>query len=323
MMKKNTLCPALVLGLTVVYCLVLPSCAINKAAMNVVSNALTKEGSADVFTGDSDPDLIGKALPFTIKMYESLLEANPQHQGLLRTTGSLYVMYANAFVQKPAEQLPRDRYEERQAAMERAKNLYLRGVEYLYRGLDLKYRGFADAYAKGNLPQILKKMKKDDVPSLYWAAAGGISAYSINPFDLGLGLRLQEFFALVNRAYELDPDFNSGALDDFLLLFYASVPEAMGGDKAKAEIHFQRALEKSSGLLAGPYVSYAQAVAIPRQDYDTFKRCLEAALAVDPDADPSNRLVNIIAQRKARYLLDSAAQFFVYWGADDDWDEDW
>jgi predicted anti-sigma-YlaC factor YlaD len=156
---------------------------------------------------------------------------------------------------------------------------------------------------------------------LYWAAAAGISAFSINPFDLGLGIRLQEFFALITRAYELDPDFNSGALDDFLMLYYASVPQAMGGDKAKAEIHFKSSLEKSKGLLAGPYVSYASAVSIPEQDYDTFKSLLDAALAVDPDADPSNRLVNILSQRKARYLLDSAAHLFVSFGADDDWDE--
>ena len=305
-----------------VCCLLIPACSINKMAMKAVSDALTTEGSSDVFTGDSDPKLVGDALPFAIKMYESLLQANPEHQGLLRTTGSLFVMYANAFVQKPAEQLPRDMYAERQAAMVRAKKLYLRGLELLYRGLELKYPGFDGAFQKNTLPDVLAKMKKEDVPSLYWAAAGGLSAYSLNPFDLNLGLRIQEFFALVQRAYDLDPDFNSGALDDLFLLFYASVPESMGGDKSRAEIYYRRELEKSRGLLAGPYVSYAQAVAIPAQDYDTFKSCLQAALAIDPDADPSNRLVNIISQQKARYLLDSAAQYFINFESDDYWDDE-
>jgi len=322
MLKKPIL--FLMLG----FCLFLPACSINKMAVKAVSNALTGEGSSDVFTGDPDPQLVGDALPFAIKMYESLLQANPEHQGLLRTTGSLFVMYANAFVQKPAEQLSRDMYVERQAAMDRAKKLYLRGLEKLYRGLDLKYPGFSGAFKPGDpqntpgslqgaLPEILAKMKKEDVPSLYWAAAAGLSAFSLNPFDLALGLRIPEFFALVQRAYDLDPDYNSGALDDFLLLFYASVPEAMGGDKARAEIYYQRALEKSKGLLASPYISYAQAVAIPAQDYDTFKKCLDAALAIDPDASPSNRLVNIINQRKAQYLLDSASQYFINVPGDD------
>ena len=315
----------LFLALTSVFCLLAPAavttaCSINKMAMNAVSNALTAEGSAGVFTGDSDPQLVGDALPFAIKMYESLLAANPSHQGLLRTTGSLLVMYANGFVQKPAEQLPRSMYAERRAATERAKKLYMRGLNLLYRGLDLRYPGF-DGASQEKLPIILAKMKKSDVPSLYWAAAGGLSAFSLNPLDLDLGMRVPEFFALAQRAYELDAGFNSGALDDFLLLFYASVPASLGGDKAKAEDHYRRALEKSGGLLASPYVSYAQAVSIPAQDYDTFKICLDAALAVDPDADRPNRLVNIITQRKARYLLDNAALYFINIGADD-WDDE-
>jgi predicted anti-sigma-YlaC factor YlaD len=311
--------PALLVAL---FCVGGGACSVNKLAINAASNALTGAGSADVFTGDSDPELVGDALPFAIKMYESLLSANPGHQGLVNMTGSLFVMYANAFVQGPAEMLPQSRLDERQAALERARKLYLRGFTTLYRGLNLKYPGFDGAFLRGDLPRILARMKKNDAPSLYWAAAGGLSAYSLNPFDMDLGVRVLEFKALVDRAYELDPDFNSGALDDFYVLFYASVPETMGGDKSRVETHYRRALEKSGGLLAGPYVSFAQAVSIPAQDYDTFKKCLDAALAIDPDADPANRLVNIISQRKARYLLDSAARYFIDFDAGEGWD-DW
>jgi predicted anti-sigma-YlaC factor YlaD len=274
-----------------------------------------------VFTGDSDPELVGDALPFAIKMYESLLQANPTHQGLLRTTGSIFVMYANAFVQGPAEMLPRSQHDRKKEDQARAKKLYLRGAALLYRGLELKYPGFAESFQKGTMPQILAKMKKADVPSLYWAAAGGLSAYSLNSFDMDLGVRIKEFKLLVDRAYELDPNFNSGALDDFFVLFYASVPEAMGGDKTKARQHYELALQKSGGKLAGPYVSWAQAVLIPAQDYASFKTCLETALALDPEADPANRLVNVISQRKARYLLDNAGQYFIEFDSGDDWDD--
>lgn len=290
--------------------------------MNMIANALTGEGSSDVFTGDSDPQLVGDAIPFAIKMYEALLSQNTNHQGLINTTGSMFVMYANAFVQGPAEMLPIARFQERQDALDRAKKLYLRGLELLYRGLELKYPGFSNAYYEGNLPEILAQMKKADVPALYWSAAAGLSAFSLNPFDLDLGMRILEFYALVERAYELDPDFNSGALDEFLLLFHASIPDGMGGDFSKVETHYQRALEKSGGKSAGTYVAYAQAVCIPAQDYPKFKEMLDNALAIDIDDDPSNRLVNIISQRKARYLLASASQLFILFDSGDDWD-DW
>jgi predicted anti-sigma-YlaC factor YlaD len=292
-------------------------------AIRAVSNALTGEGSGTVFTGDSDPELVGDALPFAIKIYETLLAANPEHQGLILTTGSLFIMYANAFVQGPAEFLPVTEYERRQAALERAKKLYLRGAEILYGGLDKKYSGFTGASSQdGTLEPYLARMKKADVPLLYWTAAGYLSAYSLDPFDLTLGRWVPDLMFLIDRAYALDPDFNHGALDEFYVLALSSLPESMGGDKTRVHGHFEKALEKSRGLLAGPYVAYAQTVSIPAQDYDGFKAYLEKALAVDINADPGSRLMNIISRRKAQNLLDTAADYFIDIDDGELWDDE-
>jgi len=305
-------------------------CSINKLAMNMVADALTGSGSSTVFTGDDDVQLVGDAIPFAIKLYESLLSANPNHPGLILTTGSLFVMYANAFVQGPADLLPRSQYAERQEAQARAKKLYIRGADLLSAGLAKKYPGFEKA-TRDTLPAILAKMKKDDVPSLYWSAAGYLAAFALNPMDMNLGVRIPELIALIDRAYELDPDFNSGALNDFYVLFYASIPVSMVGYKDEADVkdhkkevadNFELSLKKSGGLLAGPYISYAQAVCVPAQDYAAFKENLEKALAIDPYADAFNRLVNVINQRKARYLLDNATLYFIDTG-DGDWEDDW
>jgi len=297
-------------------CLILAvSCSINKMAINAVSNALSGTGSSDVFTGDSDPELVGDALPFAIKMYEALLAQNPKHQALQLTTGSLFVMYANAFIQGPAEMLdPIDFYQERLESLERAKKLYLRGYDILYSALENRFPGFSEATVQeGTLDPMLKKCKKDDVSLLYWAAAGGFAAYSIDVFDFSLGYSIPEWGAMMARAYELDPNFNDGAIDEFYILYYASLPDNMGGDKSKAEIHFQRALEKSGGLSAGAYVSYAKAVCADTQNpnYDAFIENLEKALAIDIDQNKSNRLVNVISQRKAKFMLDTADEFFA------------
>ncbi|MDR2485711.1 MAG: TRAP transporter TatT component family protein [Treponema sp.] len=298
------------------------SCSVNKIALNAVSDALTASGGGDVFTGDSDPELVGDAIPFAIKMYESLLASNPNHQGLILTTGSLFIMYANAFVQGPAEMLPAYRYLEREQAKQRAKKFYLRGTAILYSGLDKKYPGFSAAYQKGTLETYLSKMKKQDVPLLYWTVAGTLAAFSLEPFDLGLGFKIPELTAMINRAYELDPDFNNGALDDFYVLFYGSLPETMGGNKALVDTYFKRVIEKTKGLSAGPYISYVQAISIPAQDYETFKTYLETALAIDPGANPANRLANILSQRKARYLLDNAGNFFPALDTDGEWGDE-
>jgi predicted anti-sigma-YlaC factor YlaD len=289
----------------------LSSCSVNKMATRAVANALTGEGGSAVFTGDADPELVAEALPFAIKLYETLLSLEEDHQGLILATGSLFVMYANAFVQGPAEMLPPEEYLAREQRLERARGLYLRGAEILNAGLEKKHPGWSGASAKGVLPSYIAKLKQEDVSLVYWRSVGLLSAYALNPFDLDLGMRLPELVAVMARAYELDPDFNAGALDDFYVLFYASVPEGMGGDPSKVEVHYRRALEKSGGHAAGPYVSYAQAVCVPAQNIDAFRDCLEAALAVDVEQNPANRLVNILSQRKARYLLNQAPDFFA------------
>jgi predicted anti-sigma-YlaC factor YlaD len=279
---------------------------------------------------------VGDALPFAIKLYETLLGQNPTHQGLILSTGSLFVMYTNAFVQGPADMLPSDRADERYGAYERAKKLYLRGAEILYRGLELKYPGWMEAAARmedredaegaAKFQAFLSKTTKEDVASLYWAVAALLSAYSMDNMDLYLGFRLRELTAMIRRAYELDPDFNAGALDEFFVQFYTSVPEGMVDDpgepgfkdyRTRAKEHFYLAVQKSKGLSAGPYLAYAEKLCVPAPDYGyegdygEFRANLEKVLGIDPDAEPALRLVNVLAQRKAQWLLDNASSLFL------------
>ncbi|MCL2266270.1 MAG: TRAP transporter TatT component family protein [Treponema sp.] len=299
--------------LAVIFCFSLPSCSINQMAMNMIADALTGDGSTDVFTGDSDPILVGDAIPFAIKLYETLLSQSPNHQGLLYTTGSLFVMYANAFVQGPAEMLPLYEYQQREDALNRSKLLYLRGYEILSRALELKYPGFGKAsVTDGTMQSMLAKFKKEDTGLLYWTVAGGLSAYSIDILDFKLSSHLPEWDAMIRRAYELDPDFDGAVLDEFFIIFCASLPEGIGGDLERAEFHFKKAVEKTNGNSAGAYVSFAQLVCVPAEDYETFKDCLEKAIAINPNDNPSTRLVNIINQHKARWLLDNAWMHFSF-----------
>jgi len=52
-------------------------------------------------------------------------------------------------------------------------------------------------------------------------------------------------------------------------------------------------------------------VALSAQDRHEFVSLLERALSVDPDADRSRRLANLIAQKRARTLLARVDELFV------------
>ena len=286
-------------------------CSINRLAVRAISNALSSEGSSIALTGDDDPDLVADALPFALKLYEILLEQDPENAALLLTAGSGFIMYANAFVQTPAEMLPYARYEEQVRMMIRATKLYLRGRDYVLRSLESKHDGFIAAVDSGDLDSALAPMTPADTDALYWAGAGWMAAISLNTFDIALGVGRPNAAALIDKAFALNPDYGAGTLHEFYISYYAGLPESMGGSDLKAREHYRRALDLSGGRRPSVYVALATALSIKNQDHEEFIMLLEKALAIDPEEDPANRLASVIAQRKARWLLDHIEDFFL------------
>jgi predicted anti-sigma-YlaC factor YlaD len=233
----------------------LAGCSINQLAVRVAADALATSDEPNVFLTDNDPELIADALPFALKLYETLLQQDPENDALLLTTGSGYVSYANAFLQTPAGQLPAEEYQKKERMLERAKNLYLRGRDMLLRALEIRHPGFRDNLENGDFEAIKAQTDGEDVPYLYWAGAAWMGAFSTDPFDLDLGLSIQTAAGLVDRAFELNPSFDNGAIHEFYISYYASLPAGLGGDREKARHHFERAVELADGRKASPYVS--------------------------------------------------------------------
>lgn len=293
-------------ALTVVF----GSCSLNKVAVNLVANTLSS-GDSTVFTGEEDPQLVADALPFAMKLYESLLEQTPENEELLLTTGSVFTMYANAFVQTPASMLPESEYEQQQQLLQRAKKLYLRGRGYLLRAAELRYPGFGKYLQSNDLEQALATTEIEDVPLLFWTAASWLGAFSTDTFDMELLLNLSKPIALLNRALELDETWSNGMIHDTLISIYGSLPEAMGGSQEKARYHFEKAVEYSGGLSPSPYVALASTVSVANQDVKEFRQLLGQAIDIDPEDNPDNRLQILLSQEKARWLLDHIEDFFL------------
>lgn len=287
------------------------ACSLNKIAMNKVAGMLSAPSGNNVFTQDNDPELVGDALPFAIKLYESLLASVPNHEGLRLRTGSLYIMYANAFLQTPADMMPKQELDHKEFMLERAKNLYLRGRNMLLVGLERKNPSLLQQLKNRKYKDALAAYTKKDVPALYWAAAGWVGAFGVNPFDMKLGLTLPQAAAMMERVIELEPDFSRGAVHNFYVLYYGSLPDYMGGDPKKAREHFELAMTASGNRDTSPLVSLATTVAVKEQNVEEFKSLLQKVLDVDPNSDLDNRLVNILNQRKARWLLDHVDDYFL------------
>ena len=287
----------------------LSGCAlVRKKAVGMVASSLASSG--DVFTRDDDPELVGQAIPFGLKLYESLLESAPNDRNLLIATCSNFTQYGVAYVEAEATVLGEAEHHDEVAHLnERALKLYLRAKGYCMRAMEVRFPGIGPKLLLDPVAP-LARARKTDVPLLYWTAASWGSAMALGVDRPELVADMPVVRALAERALALDETWSKGALHE-MVISLDSLPEAVGGSPARAREHFARAVELQHGLSPGPYVALATGVAVPAQDRAEFEKLLNTALAIDPEKDPSTRLVTLIQQRRARALLDHIDTMFT------------
>jgi len=284
-------------------------CAVVKPmALKGVAGALS--GPGGTISAHNDPETVRGALDFALITNESLLSEIPKYEPLLMTTCSQYTQYAYGFIFPEAEALQFDDFEKAAPGMARAFRLAERGRGFCWRALEVKFKGITAAL-RDNPALALKKAKREHVPLLYWSAASLGAAISLGGLDHPeLVIDWPIVRALTERALALDETWGQGALHEMMITL-DSQDESLGGNEAKAREHFDRAVAIQQGLSPGPYISLAMNVSKTRQDRDEFEKLLKQALAIDPERDPANRLVTILAHRRAQVLLDHIDQLII------------
>jgi predicted anti-sigma-YlaC factor YlaD len=281
---------------------------VKRKAVGMVASTLASSG--DVFTRDDDLELVGDAIPFGLKLYESLLDSAPRNKDLLIATCSNFTQYGVAFLETEAAVLGEAQHHDEVAHLNaRALKLYLRAKGYCLRAMEVRFPGIGPKLLTDPVPALAKAEKKD-VPLLYWMAASWGSAISLGVDKPDIVIDMPTVRALADRALALDESWGKGALHE-MFVSLDSLPEALGGSPARAREHFARAVELQKGLSPGPYVALATGVAVPAQDRAEFEKLLQTALAIDPEKNPSVRLVTLVQQRRARALLDHIDTLFT------------
>src|SRR5215467_1594235 len=161
----------------------LSGCSVRKFAINKLGDSLADSGTT--FASDNDPEFVGQAIPFSLKLIEGLLAQSPKHRGLLFAAASGFTQYSYVFVQQPSEQVEAEDVEKSAALAGRARNLYLRARDYGLRGLEAKHPGFS-ASLRDHATAAVHPMKKQDVPLLYWTAVAWGAAIALSKDRPGL-----------------------------------------------------------------------------------------------------------------------------------------
>lgn len=296
--------------------LVSPGCGIvKKGAVNSLANAMS--GSAAVYSQDEDPELIEGAFPFMLKVIEGLLEETPENKDLLITACEAFTSYSQAFVAMPADAVEEDDLEAARAQRERAGKLFVRARGYGLRALELDHEGIT-AGLDSNPDSALTETQEDDIRALFWTGASWALAIGNNMGDMDMVADFNIANALLDRASELEPDWNHGAIHEVMITLEMARPGAGEKSEEIAREHFRIAIELSEGQKAGPYVSLAEAVSIRNQNVEEFQQLLGKALEVDPDEAIDFRLTNILVQRRARWLLERTEDYFIEYEPEED-----
>ena len=289
-----------------------PLAGCRSVALKFAADAVA--GSGEAYASDDDPELVRDAVPFGLKTMEGVLEEKPRHEGLLTALASGFTSYAYAFVQQDGELADLDgKLDVARAARERARKLYLRGRGYGLRGLDVRKERLGQRILAGGADAraALAETRKEDVPLLYWTASAWTLSIAADKANMAGIAELPTPVAMMERALALDEAWSDGAIHEFFVVYDATRSAAEGGGPDRAKAHLDRALALSMNKKVGPRVSWAEGVLVQRQDRDAFVRTLEEVVRADPGEVPRYRLVNIVAQRRAKALLAHVDDLFL------------
>ena len=287
----------------------LAGCSIRKFALNQVADALS--ATSDTFGSDDDPELVAEAAPFSLKLIEAVLAETPEHRDLLLTASASFTQYAYGFLRQRADELADHDLAAARALRARVRNHLRRGRDYGMRALEVDHPGFRGEFARDPRRAVWRIDAPADVALLYWTAASWGLLISEAKDDPSLVADQPSVEALIDRALELRADHDRGAIHGFLISYEMSRKTTQGDPVPRARQHYAEANRLAGGKLAAHHLALAENVALGRGDKAEFQALLNLALQVDPDAVPTWRLQNILAQRRARWLLGRIDDLFV------------
>lgn len=276
--------------------------------MNQIGNTLASAGTT--FSSEPDPELARDAIPFTLKLIESVLEETPNHARLRTAAAAYFTQYAYGFIQLEADYLEAEDYDQAEHLRRRAKNLFLRARDHGLRNLQIKRPDFLSRLSQSPR-ETASSVEKNSVETLYWTAAAWAAAINLGKDDPFLVAELPQMEALIDRAFELDADWGEGAIHNFLIAYEMNRPAASDSWEMRARARFQAAVQLSNGRLLSPYVSLAEVVSVQIQDAREFQSLLNQSLAINIDEHPKARLVNLLMKKRAEWLLTQMDELFL------------
>lgn len=254
------------------------------------------EGGVKALNQETDLELAEDSIPTNIELLEGMISIDPENDTLHTYAAQAYYGLAYGFNE---DNRP-----------ERAIRFYQRGLKH---GVSaLRIRGLQDV-TQGSIEELeikLKKMRKDDVPALFWTASNWAKWIDRNRDTAESIIQLPRPTALMQRVLELDETFFHGSAHMYFGVYYGGRSPMFGGDFKKSEYHFNKAREITNGKLLVADLLQAQYLARQKFDRKDFHERINKILEAPDDLYPELGLLNQITKRKAQMLLTREEKWF-------------
>jgi hypothetical protein len=283
--SSTSLCIVLLATLCLPGCASLFSSATNRLATNI-SNAILNQ---------DDPKTVQDGAPAYLLMIDGLIDGDPENEILLRAGAKLYGSYAGVFVDDP----------------ERARRLTDKAWGFARRALCVRRVSGCVMHTRPYQEFIveLPTMNTQDMGSLYTYANAWAGWIQTHQSDFNAIADIPKVRATLERVVELDDSYDNGGPHLYLGILSTLIPPILGGKPEEARTHFERAIALSKDRNLMVKVTFAERYARLLFDRPMHDRILKEVLAAEP-REPGLTLMNVLAQKRARELLDTANSYF-------------
>ena len=223
-------------ALVVIVALLLTGCSVRKMALKSMGGALAN--AADEDARDEDPELVKGALPFSLKVMETILREDPRDAELLLNVTKGFTQYAFGFLLPDAEDLDDKDKVAAKTTRDRAVRMFVRARGYGMRGLSLKRPEFGAALVS-DPKKAAASLTKADVPFAFWTGAAWAAALATSR-DFRMLPQIPQFEALLERVQELDETYDAGAVHNLFITYEMVRLKPVGDRAARAKQHFER-----------------------------------------------------------------------------------
>ena len=271
------------------------ACLPNKK-LTVGTAAILLEGVATASSRQPDLRILREGTPAYLMLIDGMIQTWPDNERLLLAGAQSYSSFASLFVEDQDKDY--------------AALLYTKGKRYALRSLEITglrnplERPFDD-FSAG-----LNRLGKKDVPILFWTATCWANWIRLNLDSMEALSELPRVEAMMKRVLELDEGFYYGGPHLFMGIWYAVRPKIAGGDLKKAQEHFLKALDLGQRKFLMADVYYASYYARKSGDKELFTATLQKVLEAPVDTIPDLVLVNTVAKRQAKELLNRVEEYF-------------